>query len=120
MVVFLVIFTVGMVWVFAVKPLVEGRSDKRRRSQSAAFRSRWQHVPLWQVPHDELAAEAKRCEAIIATLELQSRSGHVDPRTSPELTSQIVWYRSVLDAVQQAMAWISAAQGGWTAQGPRQ
>lgn len=99
-----------------VKPQVDNWTDNRRRKQSAAFRSRWQHVPLWQVPHEELAAEAKRCEAMITALE-QSQSDHRDPRTRSELAGQITWYRNALAAVQQAMAYI-AAQGQWPRQPP--
>lgn len=111
-VIFVVIVGVGMVWVFVVEPWVADRSDKRRRRQSAAFRSRWQHVPLWQVPHNELAAEAKRCKGIIETLEAQARSGKVDQPALAELTAQITWYRSAMDAVQQAMDYVAAKANG--------
>ncbi|WP_280830717.1 hypothetical protein [Mycolicibacterium frederiksbergense] len=74
-------------------------------------------MPLWQVPHNELAAEAKRCKGIIETLEAQARSGKVEQPALTELTAQINWYRSALDAVQQAVAYV-AAQGQWSQQPP--
>ncbi|OBB95856.1 hypothetical protein [Mycolicibacterium peregrinum] len=112
------IWVLGGAWIFVVKPQVANWTDTRRRRQSAAFRSRWLHVPLWQVPHDELAAEAKRCQASITALE-QSLSDRRDPSARAELTGQITWYRSALAAVQQAMAYLAAQeQCQWPQQPP--
>ncbi|ODR26485.1 hypothetical protein BHQ19_06625 [Mycolicibacterium porcinum] len=77
-------------------------------------------MPLWQVPHDELAAEARRCEAIITALD-QRRSHKRDPRVQAELDGQITWRRGALAAVQQAMAYVAAQsqrQGQWPQQPP--
>lgn len=112
------ILVVEMAWIFVVTPLVANWTESRRLKQSVAFRSRWQYVPLWQVPHEELEAEAKRCEAMTTTLE-QRLSDNRDPRARAELAGQITWYRSALAAVQQAMAYGAVqGQGQWPQQPP--
>lgn len=90
---------------------------RQQLAKSRAFRSRWQHLPLWQIPHDELAAEATRCKNILRALEKRHSSKTKQP-TRSELAEQIAWYRTSLDAVQQSMAY-AAAQDHWPQQPPR-
>ncbi|OBB95858.1 hypothetical protein A5779_17775 [Mycolicibacterium peregrinum] len=84
--------------------------EQRLFQESAEFRSRWQHVQLWQVPYAELACEASRCGQIISILE-KRRTGPMARPANDELINQISWYRTTMTTIQQAMAYVTAHGG---------
>lgn len=85
--------------------------EQRLFQESAEFRSRWQHVQLWQVPYADLASEASRCWQIITILE-KRRTSPTALSANDELVNQISGYRTTLTTVQQAMAYVTARGGG--------
>ncbi|MFV8167633.1 hypothetical protein ACNQVK_36900 [Mycobacterium sp. 134] len=79
-------------------------------THSSMFWARWPNDRIWSAPYGELAAEADRCEVIIAYVERQKRSKgkRVDDVRAPfnqHIDREIAAYQGMLAAVRNAMSY---------------
>lgn len=93
-------------WYLRVRP-PRDKFLQRLIDESAKFRHTWRDVHLWQVPYGDLSIEAERCDKILTILEQRLRDSATPPDQG-EFSRQIACYRASLDAICQAMAYISA------------
>ncbi|OCB48482.1 hypothetical protein A5721_06215 [Mycobacterium vulneris] len=77
-------------------------------THSSMFWARWPHDRIWSAPYEELAAEANRCEVIVAYLDRQKESP--GKRTNDSCTAfnqhidhEIAAYQGMHAAVRNAM-----------------
>lgn len=77
-------------------------------THSSMFWARWPHDRIWSAPYGELAAEADRCEVIVAYVERQKESPGKRADDSRDAFNQhidreIAAYKGMLAAVRNAM-----------------
>ncbi len=82
--------------------------EARLTAESAQFRSRWPRQRLWQVPYEELEAEAERCWRIVFVLE--TRRGLARRGQDGDVGAKIAAVRGWITTVVNAMNTV-ASQG---------
>ena len=79
----------------------------RLMTHSSMFWARWSHDRIWSAPYEELAAEARRCEVIVAYVENKKRSRkRVDDACvafNRYVDGEITTYQGMLAALRNAM-----------------
>lgn len=89
-------------------------------TQSSMFWARWPHDRIWSAPYGELAAEADRCEVIVAYVKRQKeppgkRIDEARTAFNKHVDREIATYEGMLAAVRNAMNY-AVSQG----RGPQQ
>lgn len=86
-------------------------------THSSMFWARWPHDRIWSAPYGELAAEADRCEVIVAYVERQKESPGKRADDSRDAFNQhidreIAAYKGMLAAVRNAMNYLNSQGRG--------
>ncbi|CQD03552.1 hypothetical protein K1X22_09790 [Mycolicibacterium farcinogenes] len=86
-------------------------------TQSSMFWARWSDDRIWSAPYGELAAEADRCEVVVAYIERQKKSlgkKHDDARAAfnEHIDRELVTYQGMLTAVRNAMIYLNSQGRG--------
>lgn len=84
---------------------------------SSMFWARWSQDRIWSAPYGELAAEADRCEVIIAYVESKKRSKGKRAAGSraafnQHIDRELATYQGMLDAVRNAMNYLNSQGRG--------
>ncbi len=77
-------------------------------THSSMFWARWPHDRIWSAPYGELAAEAERCEVIVAYVERQKespgkRADDSQAAFNQHIDREVAAYQGMLAAVRNAM-----------------
>ncbi len=86
-------------------------------THSSMFWARWPHDRIWSAPYGELAAEADRCEVIVAYVERQKEPPGKRVHDAPAVFDQhidreIAAYQGMLATVRNAMNYLNSQGRG--------
>lgn len=86
-------------------------------THSSMFWARWPHDRIWSAPYGELAAEADRCEVIVAYVERQKESPGKradDSRAAfnQHIDREVAAYKGMLAAVRNVMNYAHSRRRG--------